>query len=399
MAKIFCTNHMKQAFLILTLIFSTLVKSYGQDIKSDRLSKLLQQAKATRSSAVIIFKNDKLVKEVYFDTVNAATKIETMSCTKSIVALAVACMQADGLINNLDEPVYKFYPEWNQGRKREVTIRHLLNMTSGIQNNPNATVEIYPSPDFVQLALCAELSTNPGENWSYNNKALNLLAGIVKKATGNRMDVYINSRLFKPLDVTSYDWTLDSAGNPHVMSGCQLAPRDFVKMGLLVLNKGSYNGKQVIGSKFVEQLTQPCDQYAGYGKLWWIDYESTLTIIDDSIINTFIRSGVSNDFISKLSQAKGEYLSQQNMVDKFILIFGPDFRKTINDNLQEKKLALFRTENRGAISYHAEGYLGNYIVVSPRDQIVAVRMISSDRSAGDETVFGDFKDLILALTK
>jgi CubicO group peptidase (beta-lactamase class C family) len=205
---------MKKVLLCLAFPLVLLTAVRGQNITPTNLNTLLQKGKETRSNAIIIYKDGKLYNSTYFDTVKASTRIETMSCTKSIVALAVACLQADGLIDSLNVPVYKFYPEWKQGQKQLITLNHLLTMTSGIQNNPNATVEIYPSPDFVQLALAAELSSKPGEKWEYNNKALNLLAGIVKKVSGKRMDVYINNRLFKPLGIKNYGWTLDNAGVP-----------------------------------------------------------------------------------------------------------------------------------------------------------------------------------------
>ncbi|WP_315816765.1 hypothetical protein [Paraflavitalea speifideaquila] len=62
-------------------------------------------------------------------------------------------------------------------------------------------------------------------------------------------------------------------GNPHVMSGCQLKPADFAKIGLLLLHKGNYNGQQIIAARFIDQVTTPCKQFEGYGLLWWIDYE------------------------------------------------------------------------------------------------------------------------------
>jgi CubicO group peptidase (beta-lactamase class C family) len=116
-------------------------------------------------------------------------------------------------------------------------------MTSGLQNELNATIEIYPSKNFVQLGLCAELTNKPGEKFEYNNKSLNLMAGVFKKITGKRIDKYIGERLFKPLGIIDFTWGLDDAGNPHVISGCQIKPKDFAKLGLLLLNKGKYNNK------------------------------------------------------------------------------------------------------------------------------------------------------------
>lgn len=383
--------------LAFPLVLLTAVR--GQNINPTNLNALLQKGKETRSNAIIVYKDGKLYNSTYFDTVKAGTKIETMSCTKSIVALAVACLQADGLIDSLNVPVYKFYPEWKQGQKQLITLNHLLTMTSGIQNNLNATVEIYPSLDFVQLALAAELSSKPGEKWEYNNKALNLLAGIVKKVSGKRMDVYINNRLFKPLGIKNYGWTLDNAGNPNVMSGCQLKPADFIKMGLLLLNKGNYNGVQVIPAKYVEGLTVPCKQYDGYGILWWIDHESSVFVVDDDIINAMTTNAVAPDFIEKIKLIKGTYATELDFFNKVVGVFGPGWRQAMTGHLQAKKLHFFRKVNNGGISYRADGYLGNFIIVDPKTNIVAVRMISSDRSTGDSTNFIEFKDMVLGLTK
>ena len=66
------------------------------------------------------------------------------------------------------------------------------------------------------------------------------MAGVIEKITHKRMDIYIGERLFKPLGIEDFTWTLDSVGNPHTMSGCQIKPKDFVKIGLLLLNKGQY---------------------------------------------------------------------------------------------------------------------------------------------------------------
>lgn len=119
-------------------------------------------------------------------------------------------------------------------------------LTSGVQNYPHTGIEIYPSPDFVKLALAAELSERPGEVYRYNNKSLNLVAGIFQHVTGKRMDSYIGERLFKPLGILDYRWSLDPSGNPHMMSGCQIKPHDFVKLGMLVANEGKFDGSQII---------------------------------------------------------------------------------------------------------------------------------------------------------
>lgn len=370
--------------------------TYGQNINKSKLESLLTKADETHSEAVIIYKDNELVAEKYFGIGQPDTKIESMSCTKSIVGLAVACMLTDQLIENLDTPIAKYYPEWMQGQKQFVTIRHLVNMTSGMQNNPNASVEIYPSPDFVQLALAAELSKKPGEVWQYNNKSLNLMAGVIQKITGKRMDEYIGERLFKNLQITDYSWTLDQKGNPHVMSGCQIKPKDMIKLGLLVANKGKYNNNQIISEEHINEVVKPCAQYQGYGMLWWLDYENTTSIVDEQIITELKKGNASKEFIKKAIKMKGVYHSNDEYLTKLQSVFGENPYQDINKNLTSG-LRLRKREFSGKVTYRADGYLGNYIIVDPINNIVAVRMISHQSYKEEKDNFSDFGKQVIDL--
>lgn len=369
---------------------------YGQNINKSKLESLLTKADETHSEAVIIYKDNELVVEKYFGIGQPDTKIESMSCTKSIVGLAVACMLTDQLIENLDTPIAQYYPEWMQGQKQFVTIRHLVNMTSGMQNNPNASVEIYPSADFVQLALAAELSKKPGEVWQYNNKSLNLMAGVIQKITGKRMDEYIGDRLFKNLQITDYSWTLDQKGNPHVMSGCQIKPKDMIKLGLLVANKGKYNNNQIISEEHINEVVKPCSQYQGYGMLWWLDYENTTSIVDEQIINELKKGNASKEFIKKAIKMKGVYHSNDEYLTKLQSVFGENPYQDINKNLTSG-LRLRKREFSGKVTYRADGYLGNYIIVDPINNIVALRMISHQSYKEEKDNFSDFGKQVIDL--
>ncbi len=121
--------------------------------------RLRERAREADSDAVVIVKDGRLVADRDFG--HPRGPIEAMSATKSIVSLAIGKLIDQGKIRSLDQPVHDFYPEWNQGRKKLITVRHLLNHTSGLQSFP-ITTEIYASPDFVQFALAAEVSDDPG---------------------------------------------------------------------------------------------------------------------------------------------------------------------------------------------------------------------------------------------
>lgn len=388
---------MNTKFLIM-MLSSFIIMTYGQRIDVAKLQILLKKAEDTHSEAVIIYKDNQLVAEEYFGIGNEDRKVEAMSCTKSIVGLAVACLLTDGLIESLDTPITDFYPEWKQGQKQLITIRHLVNMTSGIQNNPNAAVEIYSSDDFVQLALTAELSKRPGEVFEYNNKSLNLMAGVIRKITGKRIDDYIGERLFKPLEIIDYSWTLDNAGNPHVMSGCQIKPKDLIKLGMLLLNNGYYNDHQIIAKEHIAEVVVSSSQYKGYGMLWWLDHENIISVVDNEIINDLRKANVSKEFIRKAIKMKGIYTSNEDYASRLQLIFGKDPYEYIGQHLKPG-LRLRKRNFSGNVTYRADGYLGNYIIVNPKDKIVAVRMISHQSFKDSKDGFADFEKEILNLAQ
>lgn len=388
---------MKYFFTTLFLFFNSIgVDVISQTLNPNRLELLLQKAEEAHSEAIIIYQDNQLITEQYFGIGTPDKLIETMSCTKSIVGLAVACLLSDGLIEHIDIPVHQFYPEWRQGQKQYITVRHLIEMTSGLQNVPNTSLEIYPSPDFVQLALAAEMTHPAGTRWSYNNKALNLMSGIFQKVTGKRMDDYIGDRLFKPLDIVNYSWTLDPAGNPHVMSGCQIRPSDFVKLGLLLLHRGYYNGQEVIASDILEQLLQPGESFKGYGMLWWIDHEQTISVVDDSTLQPIHAAGFDEVFLEKIEQIRGVYDSDEAYIAQVEHVFGENPWNYLSQVLGTS-FPLRRRIFQGSVSYRADGYLGNYLIVDPRTKIVAIRMITHDSYTGPSDNFGDFRKMILSL--
>ena len=386
-------------FIFMALCLFPLVTKAQGSVDQAKLSALLSAAEKTHSESVIIYQNNQLVTEKYFGLGSVDKKIEAMSCTKSIVGLAVACMLSDGLLEDINTPVHQFYPEWNQGRKKLITVKHLVHMSSGIQNVPNASLEIYPSPDFVQLALAAELSHEPGEVFSYNNKSLNLMAGVIEKITGKRMDQYIGERLFAPLGITDFTWTLDDAGNPHVMAGCQIRPADFAKLGLLVINQGLFQGKEIIKAQMIEAMLKASEQSQVYGMLWWLDYENTVSIIDDSVIEGLSKAGVDKEFTQALAKAKGRYNSQQALIMKMMEVLGPDARQKMNQALAGKPVSFRKREFSGKVRYRADGYLGNYIIIDPATKIVAIRMISHDSHERQQDNFESFSEMVYGLTK
>lgn len=350
-------------------------------IDTEVLQRLKVRAEAG-SDAVVVVKDGKLVADWTFG--KPAGPIEAMSATKSIVNLAIGRLIDQAKIRSLDQPVADFYPEWRQGRKLKITIRHLLNHTSGLQNNPHAG-EIYASPDFVQYALAAELSDDPGARFAYNNKAVNLLAGIVKKASCKRMDVYIREEIFAPMGITAFTWSLDDAGNPHGMAGLQIRAIDLAKIGQMMLDSGTWKGQRLVSPEWVKLSTsrpgQPYDPNCGL--LWWLIHGHEAFVIDDAMVADFKESGLNEASVKKIEALKGKEFDREGVWAAIRPILHQDELarsklKEIDDRI--RKTGRPRPKHiltEPIEGFKAEGYRGQYLVVIPKHRLVAVRQLRS----------------------
>ena len=226
--------------IILIILFIVPIVSFSQQFDTSVLEKIKKKALDSHSDAVIILKNGKTI---YKDFFNKKEKpIYIASAGKSLVSLAIGKLLDDKLLDSLNQPIYTLFPQWKQGNKKDITIRMLLNHTSGLQNNPNASVELEPAPTYkvkniIDLALAAELSNKPGKKVEYNNKAVALLGGVIEKASGKKLDAYFVDNFFKPMDIANYDWIKDESGNPTAHGAFIIKPSDLLKFGQLVLTK------------------------------------------------------------------------------------------------------------------------------------------------------------------
>jgi CubicO group peptidase (beta-lactamase class C family) len=363
-------------------------------IDASALERLKTRAAKAGSDAVVIVKDGKLVAD--WDFGKPRGPIEAMSATKSIVNLAIGRLIDQGKIRSLDQPVADFYREWRQGRKRQITVHHLLNHTSGLQDQPQA-MEIYDSPDFVQFALAAEMSADPGARFFYSNKAVNLLAGIVQKASGRPMDEYLREQIFAPLGINDFAWSKDGAGNPQGMAGLQIRAIDFARIGQMMLDGGKWKGHPVVSEEWVRLSTaQPGQPHeSSCGLLWWLVRRGgDVFEIDDAMIADFKEAGLTEGSVKKLEALKGNRYDMEGVWEALRPVLHRDevvSRKLmeLDERLKKTGRPRPRRVDSGPIEgYAARGYLGQFLVVIPRLRLVAVRQVRGPRN--DEHKSDDF---------
>ena len=370
----------------------------SEGVDAAGLRQLVDSARAMRSDAFVVLKNGRLIAEWYSDTVR--TPIQTMSATKSIVGLAIGGLLRDGKLDSLGQPVWTLFPEWRQGRKRSITLRHLLNHTSGLQDLASDTPEIEPAPDAIALALAAELMANPGELWYYSNKATNLLGGVVQRASGKPLDRYIEEMLLRPLCITESRWDFrDRTGNPYGMAGLALHARDLAKIGQMMLDRGAWHGTTVLPRAFVEAAvvaSQPLEPR--YGLLWWIDHAWMATTIDSSLVQAWRDAGVAREVVDRVATLVGRrFVGGEWRAALDSVLGAPEGSGQGMHRLSEltraRGVPMRRVAVGPAIGYSANGSLGQWLIVMPAERIVIVRQVRRRPGLTLRDTFSDLPQL------
>jgi CubicO group peptidase (beta-lactamase class C family) len=364
------------------------------------LFRLAERSRQSQSDSVLVMHQNKVIFQYHSGT--CWQPLETKSITKSMAALAVGLMIDEGKLSSADIPVYQFYPEWDQGNKRLITIRHLLAHTSGLQADDSVD-EIYRSCNIIQLALCAELSTQPGAQFSYNNKAINLISGIVKKATGRSLHEYLAIRLFAPLGIENISWLSDSSGNDYAMAHMIITAPDLAKIGQLIGAQGSWCGRSLLSKNWIDCITQPGQSYDPfYGLSWGIEYYNIECYWDDCLLEDYQNAGVNYEFVQRLRSLQGRVVhiggrtttpTGRNIFSQEVisLLGGDECADCFYQQVRCLQLPFAKWRIGSIKTITARGDQGQQLIIFPGKNIVAVRQ---SKGGNDCDTFNDFAALV-----
>lgn len=367
---------------ILTMAFCVCFSS-AESTVVDLLQTISQRAKESQSEIVLVAHEGRFI--AMCGEGKQYVPIETRSVTKSFVSLAVGLLVQEGRIPSVDTPVYYFYPEWKQGYKKDVTIRNLLSHTSGMQTEENVC-ELYQVPDAIRMALATDFNCSPGSQFRYNNKAVNLLAGIVEKAAGTNIHNYLKSRLFLPLGISSDTWLCDNAGNNYGMSHLTLNALDLTKVGMLLASDGCWHGHRLLAKEWLNFMTQSSQPYTPfYGPLWWLGYYSMSIYWDANLLKIYAEAGIPIEYVRSIESLDGRMLKFEghvcygNFVQQCIPQLEPCFGSALAvidffNLIEAKGLTLGRWEVGKIKSLSARGHLGQQLIIFPEENVVAVRL-------------------------
>ena len=247
-----------------------------------KLLKELDKGETKIHSFLLVRKGD-LILEKYYQNHDRNTIHDLRSTSKSIRALLMGIALDKGIVKSLDEPVLNYLqdlrPQSNLDlRKEQITLRHLLTMSSGLECNdwdPKSKGQedrVYKKKDWLQYTLDLPVANNPGEVSAYCSMGAIMIAEVIQRASGMTIQDFAQQYLFDPLDIKEVKW--GHTANKEVLDAGKrlyMTPRDMAKLGQLVLQKGQWKGRQIISEEWMEEATTPKTKITGidYGYFWW----------------------------------------------------------------------------------------------------------------------------------
>ena len=253
--------------------------------KIDRLFDLSFQDSATQG--VVLIKNGLLVGERYADGFSTDSYGTSWSMAKSFYAALIGISIDRGEIISLDDPV-ALYLEYFNDERRDITLRDLLNMTSGLDFPDHEHEDMFFSADHLDYARNVGVEKEAGLIFEYNNVNSMLLADILLQATGVAADTLLRERIFDKIGLDDVTLWQDSAGNPLTYCCVDTTARQYARFGLLFARDGNWNGEQIIPKQFVDETfskvwdslnSDTIAQDRGYSLHWWISRHDDQAVI------------------------------------------------------------------------------------------------------------------------
>ena len=247
-------------------------------------TKLETTLKQYESIAFLVIKNDSVKYEYYWDGYNDSSMTNSFSMAKSFISVLTGIALKEGNIKSLDQKVGDFIPEYKDGNRSKLTIRHLLTMSAALSweesymNPLGPTTEAYYGDDLNGLILKQEVVEEPGKKFNYQSGVTQLLTMVLEKATSMKVSDYASQKLWQPLNaVHDAKWSLDKKDGTEKSYCCFYSnARDFARIGSLYLHIGNWKGTQIVDTNYVlESVTPyPLDNNGKpneiYGYQWWV---------------------------------------------------------------------------------------------------------------------------------
>ncbi len=257
-------------------------EKFNMDILNDVFKSIYSEDNFILIHSLLIVKDGQLAVECYTRTLDDRnTPHHLWSTTKSFVSMATGIAIDKGFIRSVTDTVFRYIPEYlpfAHPELRSLSIGQCLTMNSGIDysNDGQEEDEVLCSvpEDLTLYMIQRPMRYAPGEYADYKNSDPQILVKVVSNAADMDFIEFSKAHLFDPLGITNYYWSRNKKDNtPFGGFGLWMVPRDLAKVGKMLLDKGKWNGRQVISEQWIDDATTGHTQINGfdYGYLFWVD--------------------------------------------------------------------------------------------------------------------------------
>lgn len=252
--------------------------------------------------SLIIIRNDSIIYENYFNGFKSDDIHTVFSISKSFLSTLTGIAINEGYIKSINQPVSDFIPAFKKNGKENLTINHLLQMTSGLNeadyDDLLKLASFYYAKDHNKKCEKSKMRFKPGTQFQYSSLTSQILGMCIEKATGRKLEDYLKEKIWEPLGMEfKVLISTDKKGNPKYFGGLSANPKDLAKLGLLYLKNGNWNGEQIIPSDWIK-ATQKRDTCEGkstsYSNCFW---QNTYPVEDYFKKNDFYAKGFGGQII------------------------------------------------------------------------------------------------------
>ncbi len=269
--------------LVMLLLLTSCQGQNTTTLLINDLKKRVEDGVYPNIDGILVEQGNTLILEAYFNRFERDSLHDTRSSFKSITSL-LAGIAIDKKLIGLDDPMGRFFPELQNTDKADITVRHLLEMRSGLNCEefygigPECEDEMWETKDWIAYCLNVEVKSLPGINWSYNSNEPMLIGEIISRASGMTIMDFAEKYLFSPLGIEGYRWTISPKGRGMTAGSFYIKPGDMLKIARLVHQEGKWEEKQLVSKAWIEASTK-CDitidfSFTRYSKMANAKYES-----------------------------------------------------------------------------------------------------------------------------
>lgn len=247
------------------VIFGLLVLLHFHPAKAQNRFQALETALESKQGllgkdlVMMIYKNDSLLFKKEIGEFNSKTQVPIASCSKWLTAALVMMYVDEGKLK-LDDKISDYLPIYESYGKKYITIRNCLSHTTGIQSEPITLLKLFERRKFTSLEeevnsfAKKEIQYNPGTAFQYSNMGLNIAARILEVISKKPFDVLIKQKLFAPLGMRNTTFANDYGNAVNPSGGAKSTAEDYSKFLIMLLNKGTINGKRILSEEAVASM-------------------------------------------------------------------------------------------------------------------------------------------------